>query len=39
MQERYRMFRRDGGNFYARVKVTGKSESLEIEINPWFRPQ
>src|SRR5271155_5838808 len=29
MQERYRMFRRAGGNFYARDKVTGKSESLE----------
>ena len=28
MQERYRMFRRSGGNFYARDKVTGKSESL-----------
>ena len=29
MQERYRIFRRAGGNFYARDKVTGKSESLE----------
>jgi integrase len=29
MQERYRMFRRSGGNFYARDKVTGKSESLD----------
>ncbi len=28
MQERYRMFRRAGGNFYARDKVTKKSESL-----------
>jgi hypothetical protein len=29
MQERYRMFRRSGGNFYARDKVTGKAESLD----------
>ena len=29
MQERYRMFRRAGGNFYTRDKITGKSESLE----------
>lgn len=29
MQQRYRMFRRSGGNFYVRDKVTGKSESLE----------
>ncbi len=29
MQERYRIFRRAGGNFYTRDKVTGKSESLE----------
>ena len=29
MQERYRTFRRAGGNFYARDKVTGQSESLE----------
>jgi hypothetical protein len=29
VQERYRIFRRAGGNFYARDKVTGKSESLE----------
>ena len=29
MQERFRMFRRAGGNFYARDKVTGQSESLE----------
>jgi hypothetical protein len=29
MQERYRIFCRAGGNFYARDKVTGKSESLE----------
>ncbi len=29
MQERYRMFRRDGGNYYIRDKVTGRSESLE----------
>src|SRR5271170_2573919 len=29
MQDRYRIFRRAGGNFYARDKVTGKSESLE----------
>jgi hypothetical protein len=29
MLERYRMFRRAGGNFYAKDKVTGKSESLE----------
>jgi integrase len=28
MQERYRMFRRAGGNFYARDKITGRSESL-----------
>jgi hypothetical protein len=29
MQERYRMFRRAGGNFYARDKVTRKSKRLE----------
>ena len=29
MQERYRMFRRAGGNFYTRDKITGHSESLE----------
>ncbi len=29
MQERYRIFRRAGGNFYARDKITGKAESLE----------
>jgi len=29
MQDRYRIFRRAGGNFYARDKVTGKSVSLE----------
>jgi hypothetical protein len=28
MQERFRMFRRAGGNFYARDKITGRSESL-----------
>lgn len=28
MQERYRMFRRSGGNFYTRDKITGLSESL-----------
>jgi len=28
MQERYRMFRRAGGNFYTRDKITGLSESL-----------
>lgn len=28
MQERFRMFRRSGGNFYARDKITGRSESL-----------
>jgi integrase len=28
MQERYRMFRRAGGNFYSRDKITGLSESL-----------
>src|SRR5476651_33178 len=28
MQERYRMFRRSGGNFYTRDKITGQSESL-----------
>jgi hypothetical protein len=28
MQERYRMFRRSGGNFYSRDKVTRQSESL-----------
>ena len=28
MQERYRMFRRAGGNFYTRDKITGQSESL-----------
>ena len=28
MQERFRMFRRAGRNFYARDKVTGRSESL-----------
>jgi integrase len=28
MQERYRMFRRAGGNFYSRDKITGRSESL-----------
>src|SRR5208282_724081 len=28
MQERYRMFCRAGGNFYARDKITGQSESL-----------
>ncbi len=29
MQERYRIFRRAGGSFYLRDKVTGKSESLK----------
>jgi hypothetical protein len=29
MQERYRIFRRAGGNFYVRDKITGKAESLE----------
>lgn len=29
MLERYRMFRRAGGNYYTRDRVTGKSESLE----------
>lgn len=29
MQDRYRIFRRSGGNFYVRDKITGKSESLE----------
>jgi hypothetical protein len=28
MQERFRMFRRAGGNFYAKDKITGRSESL-----------
>ena len=28
MQERFRMFCRAGGNFYARDKITGRSESL-----------
>jgi integrase len=28
MQERYRMFRRAGGNYYSRDKITGRSESL-----------
>jgi integrase len=28
MQERFRMFRRSGGNFYTRDKITGRSESL-----------
>jgi len=28
MQERFRIFRRAGGNFYARDKITGRSESL-----------
>ena len=28
MQERYRIFRRAGGNFYARDKVTGRAETL-----------
>jgi len=28
MQERFRMFRRAGGNFYSRDKITGRSESL-----------
>jgi len=28
MQERYRMFRRAGGNFYTRDKITRKTESL-----------
>jgi integrase len=28
MQERYRMFRRAGGNFYSRDKITRQSESL-----------
>src|ERR1700744_2223104 len=28
MQERFRMFRRSGGNFYSRDKITGRSESL-----------
>jgi integrase len=28
MQERFRMFCRSGGNFYARDKITGRSESL-----------
>jgi len=31
MRDRYRMFRRDGGTFYARDKVTGKSESLKTK--------
>lgn len=29
MQERYRIFRRAGGNYYSRDKVTGQSESLK----------
>ena len=29
MLERYRMYRRTGGTYYAKDKVTGKSESLE----------
>jgi integrase len=28
MQERYRMFRRAGGNFYTRDKISGQSETL-----------
>jgi integrase len=28
MQDRYRMFRRAGGNYYSRDKITGQSESL-----------
>ena len=28
MQERYRMFRRNGGNYYTRDKVTGRAETL-----------
>src|ERR1700727_1416100 len=32
MQERFRMFRRAGGNFYARDKITGRSESLGTSV-------
>jgi len=28
MQERYRMYRRNGGSYFAKDKITGKTESL-----------
>ena len=34
MQERFRMFRRAGGNFYSRDKITGRSESLGTADRP-----
>ena len=34
MLERYRMYRRNGGTYYAKDKVTGKSESLATKDKP-----